>query len=170
MTPYRLQATIRRCAAVFLFACVAGSVAAAERSPDGLWQRVAETDIPRAPSTRQILPIQYLTVSLARSQLQARLAQAPLEREVPVARSATVLTLPLPDGEATATSIAYGQIRQGSVSLSDMKRQIERDCIARALDETGGNITKAATLLGMKRPRLSQLVKQYGLSVASEVL
>jgi transcriptional regulator with GAF, ATPase, and Fis domain len=44
-----------------------------------------------------------------------------------------------------------------------MKRQLERDCISRALAETEGNITKAAGLLGMKRPRLSQLVKQYGL-------
>jgi sigma-54 specific flagellar transcriptional regulator A len=50
------------------------------------------------------------------------------------------------------------------MSLSDMKRQIERDCIARALGESGGNITRAALLLGMKRPRLSQLVKQYRLS------
>jgi transcriptional regulator with GAF, ATPase, and Fis domain len=51
------------------------------------------------------------------------------------------------------------------VSLGDMKRLIERDCIARALSESGGNITRAATLLGMKRPRLSQLVKQYGFGV-----
>ena len=50
---------------------------------------------------------------------------------------------------------------------TDIKRQIERDCIARALAETKGNITRAAALLGMKRPRLSQLVKQYSLSVAS---
>ncbi|MFO0666544.1 MAG: sigma 54-interacting transcriptional regulator [Polyangiaceae bacterium] len=70
----------------------------------------------------------------------------------------------LPAGEARATEVAYGQIRQGTVSLFDMKRQIERDCIARALSETKGNITKAAALLGMKRPRLSQLVKQYGLA------
>jgi DNA-binding NtrC family response regulator len=76
---------------------------------------------------------------------------------------------PLPEDEANATSIAYAQVRQGAVSLADMKRQIERDCIARALTETKGNITKAATLLGMKRPRLSQLVKQYGLAVGSEV-
>jgi transcriptional regulator with GAF, ATPase, and Fis domain len=73
----------------------------------------------------------------------------------------------LPEGEANATSVAYAQVRQGAVSLSDIKRQIERDCIARALAETKGNITRAATLLGMKRPRLSQLVKQYGLSGAS---
>ena len=50
--------------------------------------------------------------------------------------------------------------------LHDMKRLIERECIVRALGEAGGNITKAATLLGMKRPRLSQLVKQYGLGGA----
>ena len=78
---------------------------------------------------------------------------------------------PLPSGEASATAIAYAQVRHGSVSLSDIKRQIERDCIARALAETRGNITKAAALLGMKRPRLSQLVKQYGLAaVSSEAL
>ena len=75
----------------------------------------------------------------------------------------------LPQDEAHATAIAYAQVRQGALSLADMKRQIERDCIARALAETRGNITKAASLLGMKRPRLSQLVKQYGLTAAALV-
>ena len=74
---------------------------------------------------------------------------------------------PLPDSEANATAVAYAQVRQGALSLSDMKRQIERDCIARALAETKGNITRAAALLGMKRPRLSQLVKHYGLAAVS---
>jgi sigma-54 specific flagellar transcriptional regulator A len=69
----------------------------------------------------------------------------------------------LPASEADATAIAYAHVRGGSVSLADIKRQIERDCIVRALAETRGNITRAAALLGMKRPRLSQLVKQYGL-------
>jgi len=73
----------------------------------------------------------------------------------------------LPQGESNATAVAYAQVRGGSLSLSDMKRQIERDCIARALAETKGNITRAAALLGMKRPRLSQLVKQYGLAAVS---
>jgi transcriptional regulator with GAF, ATPase, and Fis domain len=71
------------------------------------------------------------------------------------------------DGRGLATTVAYAQVREGGTSLSDIKRQIERDCIARALAETKGNITRAAALLGMKRPRLSQLVKQYGLSGAS---
>jgi sigma-54 specific flagellar transcriptional regulator A len=65
---------------------------------------------------------------------------------------------------SSPTDVAYAHVR-GGVSLSDMKRQIERDCIARALAESGGNITRAAGLLGMKRPRLSQLVKQYGFGV-----
>ncbi len=61
------------------------------------------------------------------------------------------------------STVAYDEIRARGASLSDLKRQIEHDCIQRALQETGGNITRAASLLGMKRPRLSQLVKQYGL-------
>ncbi|HEY8041884.1 MAG TPA: sigma 54-interacting transcriptional regulator [Polyangiaceae bacterium] len=74
---------------------------------------------------------------------------------------------PLPSSEASATAVAYSQVRGGATSLPDIKRQIERDCIARALAETKGNITRAAALLGMKRPRLSQLVKQYGLAAVS---
>ena len=74
---------------------------------------------------------------------------------------------PLPTAEAGPTAAAYACVRQGTVSLADLKRQIERDCIARALADTRGNITRAASLLGMKRPRLSQLVKQYGLAAVS---
>jgi len=74
----------------------------------------------------------------------------------------------LPAGEAGPTALAYACVRQGAVSLGDLKRQIERDCVARALADTKGNITRAAALLGMKRPRLSQLVKQYGLAATSE--
>ncbi|WP_156041616.1 sigma 54-interacting transcriptional regulator [Chondromyces apiculatus] len=71
------------------------------------------------------------------------------------------------DPGRTPVEAAYAHVRAG-VSLSDMKREIERECIARALTESNGNITRAATLLGMKRPRLSQLVKQYGFGGCSE--
>jgi DNA-binding NtrC family response regulator len=67
-----------------------------------------------------------------------------------------------PAASGSPVDVAYTHIRAG-VSLGEMKRLIERDCIARALSDAGGNITRAAALLGMKRPRLSQLVKQYGL-------
>jgi DNA-binding NtrC family response regulator len=59
---------------------------------------------------------------------------------------------------------AYECVRRGDNSLSVLKQKIERECIAHALAETSGNITRAAALLGMKRPRLSQLVKQHGLA------
>ena len=39
----------------------------------------------------------------------------------------------------------------------------------RALEDSKGNITHAADLLGMTRPRVSQLVKQYGLSLSGGV-
>ena len=67
----------------------------------------------------------------------------------------------------TPVEVAYAHVRAGT-SLGDMKREIERACIARALEESRGNITRAAVLLGMKRPRLSQLVKQYGFGGVSE--
>jgi DNA-binding NtrC family response regulator/tetratricopeptide (TPR) repeat protein len=66
------------------------------------------------------------------------------------------------------TDLVYAALKAGRFGLFDVKRNLERECISRALAETRGNITRAAALLGMKRPRLSQLVKQYGLAVSSE--
>jgi DNA-binding NtrC family response regulator/tetratricopeptide (TPR) repeat protein len=65
-------------------------------------------------------------------------------------------------------AMLYHRVRRGDSSLFEMKKALERECIVRALRETDGNITQAAALLGMKRPRLSQLVKQYGLQTAGE--
>ena len=75
---------------------------------------------------------------------------------------ATVAAVSLPPPPVEET--IYERIREGENSLLEMKKVIERECIIRALSETDGNITRAAELLGMKRPRLSQLVKQYGLT------
>ncbi|MEQ9323289.1 MAG: sigma 54-interacting transcriptional regulator, partial [Polyangiaceae bacterium] len=68
---------------------------------------------------------------------------------------------------ASSTEMVYAEIR-GGTKLADMKRKLEQECIARALVEASGNITRAAKLLGMKRPRLSQLVKQYELGSVLE--
>ncbi len=68
------------------------------------------------------------------------------------------------DPAAPIEELVYHRVREGERSLLEMKKDLERECIARALLETDGNITRAAALLGMKRPRLSQLVKQYGLN------
>ena len=67
----------------------------------------------------------------------------------------------------SSTDLVYSEIR-GGTKLADMKRRLEQECIARALVESGGNITRAAAILGMKRPRLSQLVKQYDLASVLE--
>ena len=58
-----------------------------------------------------------------------------------------------------------GPLAEG-FDLNEAKRQLEITCITRALGQTGGNITQAAGLLGMKRPRLSQKIKEYGLKVS----
>ena len=70
--------------------------------------------------------------------------------------------------DPTIEDLVYRHVRETGRSLLHVKKEIERDCIARALDESGGNITKAASLLGMKRPRLSQLVKSHGLLAAEK--
>ncbi|MCC7075454.1 MAG: sigma 54-interacting transcriptional regulator [Deltaproteobacteria bacterium] len=44
------------------------------------------------------------------------------------------------------------------LALGDLKRRLEFEAIANAMRQTGGNITRAAQLLKMKRPRLSQIV------------
>jgi len=78
-------------------------------------------------------------------------------------RPVTPVAAPTPGPEAPIESLVYEHVRAGSASLFDMKKKLERECVVRALGETNGNITRAAALLGMKRPRLSQLVKEYGL-------
>ena len=76
-------------------------------------------------------------------------------------RASTLPTPPLED-------VIYSRIREGDNSLLEMKKVIERECIVRAMSEADGNITQAAELLGMKRPRLSQLVKQHGLNTCKQ--
>jgi len=74
------------------------------------------------------------------------------------------IAAPTPTAEHNEVDVVYARIRHGGVSLFDMRRDLERGCIAHALTEAQGNITRAAALLGMKRPRLSQLVREYGLA------
>lgn len=65
--------------------------------------------------------------------------------------------LPWADAD-TAEEALVEQVVGDELSLSELKKQLEMRCIERALRETGGNITQAARLLQMKRPRLSQIV------------
>jgi DNA-binding NtrC family response regulator len=50
------------------------------------------------------------------------------------------------------------EIVDDGLDLAELKERIEHQSIRRALEETGGNITRAAEILQMTRPRLSQIV------------
>src|SRR5262249_10330248 len=86
----------------------------------------------------------------------------------PRATSASAMAAPA-QAQATARgepaqADVYSWARQNNVSLRDLKRKIELDCITQALSACNGNITRAAERLGRRLPRLSQLLKEYGLS------
>lgn len=81
----------------------------------------------------------------------------------------TIADLTLPDDLAeTPNDDAYARLRRGDLSLRELKKELERSLIARALQDTAGNLTQAASHLGMTRSRLSQLVKEYGLRSGTE--
>jgi transcriptional regulator with GAF, ATPase, and Fis domain len=64
--------------------------------------------------------------------------------------------------EGTLAERTYARVLDAG-SIYDVRKRIERECIERALSESDGNISRAADLLGMKRPRLSKLVHEWGL-------
>jgi DNA-binding NtrC family response regulator len=51
-----------------------------------------------------------------------------------------------------------------SSNFKEAKKEFERKYIERCLDQTGGNITQAATLLGMHRQSLQHKIKELGLT------
>jgi DNA-binding NtrC family response regulator len=67
-----------------------------------------------------------------------------------------------PGAPAEPVSI-WQRLADEGLSLKELKTRVEVECIERALAASGGNITRAAEKLGMKRPRLSQLIKEQGL-------
>jgi DNA-binding NtrC family response regulator/tetratricopeptide (TPR) repeat protein/energy-coupling factor transporter ATP-binding protein EcfA2 len=97
------------------------------------------------------------------SELEAGDLAAFAESFLPAEVRAEALGAEAPRNPADIEHLVYERVRQGATSLFEMKKNLERECIVRALEETNGNITRAAALLGMKRPRLSQLVKEYEL-------
>ncbi|MCG8046316.1 MAG: hypothetical protein N0C89_07235 [Candidatus Thiodiazotropha endolucinida] len=60
------------------------------------------------------------------------------------------------------------QLTEGSedvmpVNLREVREQAEAKAIIRAMSFVGGNVSKAADLLGISRPTLYDLVNKYGL-------
>lgn len=91
-------------------------------------------------------------------------AQADAEPVLTAATQApAVVPTPPDDGSADAEDAVFDEVwlqrmLKEEGSLSDLKKRIEFEAIARALTASGGNITQAAAKLGMKRPRLSQII------------
>ncbi len=55
------------------------------------------------------------------------------------------------------------RVGEGFGSLQDVKEAAERDYILRKLEETGGNVTRAADLLGLERSNLYRKMKSLGI-------
>jgi two-component system response regulator AtoC len=51
----------------------------------------------------------------------------------------------------------------GTLSIKEANRRLERELIRRALEKTGGNRTQAARLLELSHPALLYKIKEYGL-------
>ncbi|AKF81842.1 Fis family transcriptional regulator [Myxococcus fulvus 124B02] len=68
---------------------------------------------------------------------------------------------------ASAPSLPAMEVPAGEVGLKDIVRmkaaELERDLIVKKLDETGGNVTRAARLLQISRKSLQTKMKEFGL-------
>ena len=77
----------------------------------------------------------------------------------PVGRSEGEGGFTVTDSVSVSKNPAVGfEMIDGAGSLAELKKQIEFEAIANALKIEKGNITRAAKRLGMKRPRLSQII------------
>ncbi|MFT3706478.1 MAG: sigma 54-interacting transcriptional regulator [Archangium sp.] len=85
--------------------------------------------------------------------VEAPLSSVAVSPSVAVAPSA-VAAAPALDGPLDYYELA----RRRGISLKDLRHEVEMQCIKRALEDAGGNISEAARLLKMKRSRLSQIV------------
>jgi DNA-binding NtrC family response regulator len=70
-------------------------------------------------------------------------------------------------GAASPSSSPAMEVPVGEVGLKDIVRmkaaELERDFIVKKLDETGGNVTRAARLLQISRKSLQTKMKEFGL-------
>lgn len=68
-----------------------------------------------------------------------------------------------PDGLASDVSLNGGLVVPYTSDFRDDRREFERRYIARCLEESGGNVTRAASVLGMHRQSLQHKLRELGL-------
>lgn len=93
--------------------------------------------------------------------LQAPPAAAPAPPPPMPHRTHTPAPAPAPVAPTSSSDVlrrVENEAKSEGLALGDLKRKLEFEAIANAMRQTSGNITKAAAMLKMKRPRLSQIV------------
>jgi len=61
------------------------------------------------------------------------------------------------------STVMTTELPEDGIQLEDLLERIEAHCVRRALDQVGGNQSRAARLLGLNRDKLRYRIKQYGL-------
>ncbi len=69
--------------------------------------------------------------------------------------------------QSLGSSVNMTNIERG-IKLYDEVRRFEVDLIERALDQTGGNQTRAARLLGINLTTLNSKIKRYNISTGDD--
>ena len=92
-----------------------------------------------------------------REQPQRSTSEAPSSSSSSAASSVPEPAIPGVNGGTRDVLRRVGEESDG-LALGDLKRRLEFEAIANAIRQTGGNVTRAAALLKMKRPRLSQII------------
>ncbi len=105
------------------------------------------------------------TIPLAATETTAAAASAAVPHSTPPSSTPPLSTPPLstPPLSTPPPSMPPDYLRRlgeesEGLALGDLKRRLEFEAVASAIRSTGGNVTRAAALLKMKRPRLSQII------------
>src|ERR1700704_983156 len=93
-----------------------------------------------------------------------------IERAAIMSEGAELNALDLSEGPAERTPIAAVEVASNgnlmvpyTSDFRDDRREFERRYIARCLEESGGNVTRAASVLGMHRQSLQHKLRELGL-------
>jgi DNA-binding NtrC family response regulator len=86
-----------------------------------------------------------------------------IERSISFANTSEILPADLPPNLRQARAPA--KQRASAQRLKDALSTVEKETITAALLEAGGNISRAATLLGIYRQQLQRKIKQYNIAV-----
>ena len=138
-----------------LFALLLGlsaSASAQQASPDGLWSVIDEAAVQRSAAPRQIVPQRYLTVQLDRAPLQNLLQSTPLETTGALDRSASELSLPLPDGRFERFRIVESPIMEPALAA---KYPQLRTYLGQGIDDPSASLRFDLTPLGFRAQVIS---------------